>query len=834
MNFLKNERTRINGQIQKYILFLFFVGLPIILLSQAIESSHHIKIKKNSLLVPDKISEQLILLDFSQDAKWTKVVNHENTLNTGYGKKLGQKGFFLAGPNIPSKAGIKRIDTAWQLWSAEFSVRGMSELIGNIDIYSSRSFKEHFSPFRESYVNAVYWFSADGKSLGRTAFPVAVKKQGYNQVSFRIAVPKQAVAGCLSLGADNPDLKTSDVLLISRVRVGGIPAEGYSFSTDGEVVFPPVRFSPGKTVCTISSDAPKGTSIIAEVAFAADKDGVPAKFSSYGTISRSVPQDTAWVKCRVKFQTDGKACPSLRKVTICGKTIAGWKSLSATNSACIRRESQSPSPDPNQAFVFSVKHDMPVNWRTLRVVLDGNDITTALKRTNTASEPPMLETALFTYAPKKPFTMRTVHKTIVTFSDIYGKTFSKILYFFFDEPLEKGVVTLRDDGLLLVDGKPFFPIGACYVTPLPENGNSLDNAYSWLRKAGFNLICAKPYPREKCREYLDKVASYGIMTYFAPGTGNANCHDIDAIVQTVAEYYRHPSLLSWYIGDDTLNHNTPEQVEMKLEAIRAIDPYHPTCQADTVSFPSFFSPVAQADDLSRYRPVVNFTDIFRAELYPVRNFTEKNAMECVPSIIADMRTIQRDIRDKANSPKNIWGIVQYFEGWNKSEKNATWKRYPTWQELRAMTWGCLIHGAKGLNWYSYQYYPKMFAHGFMYKEETRRNILRMTSEITPLINVLVERANVPAPRVNIISGPLKDALGNDSISVMARKHGDHLYIFALNSAFKPVKAQISAPNASNGIALYENNRMIAVNDGTVVDDFMPYEVHVYRLKYQDK
>ncbi|MBO4631456.1 MAG: hypothetical protein J5858_06000, partial [Lentisphaeria bacterium] len=112
------------------------------------------------------------------------------------------------------------------------------------------------------------------------------------------------------------------------------------------------------------------------------------------------------------------------------------------------------------------------------------------------------------------------------------------------------------------------------------------------------------------------------------------------------------------------------------------------------------------------------------------------------------------------------------------------------------------------------------------------NMLRMIGEIVPLVNILVERDNVPTPDVSILSGPAKDVLGNDSISIMARKHDGYLYIFALNSAFEPVKAKIATLSASHGIVLYEGNRSIIVKKGAVSDDFQPNEVHIYKLKYQ--
>ena len=807
------------------VLLLLLAFLPGLLPGGGIESARHLE-AADGLLRPERIPERLLLLDFSKGEKWDDVVNFEDRLATGYGEKLGKKGFFLAGPE-------KRTDTAWQLLSAKFPLRGAGELAGRIDFCTKGPFRGKFAPHWEKYTSAVHWFSAGGKPLGRTAFPAAVTKEGPDSISFRMSVPPHAAAGRLSLGADSPNLGSADVLLVTQVRVDGIPRKGGRCFTDAEAVLPPVRYAPGTPVCTLSAETPEGTSVVAETAFAADRNGVPGKFSPFGPAARPVPEGPAWVKCRVRFLTSGQRRPALRAAAVCGKVLSGWRSL-AGGSAVIRRVSASPSPDPAQPFVFAVAHGFPVDRQSLRVVLDGKDVTAELLRRDIAPEPPEMESAVFTYKPPKPFALRQVHKAVVSFSDIYGKTFSKVLYFFFDEPLKTGVVTLRDDGVILTDGKPFFPVGACFVTPCPENGNSLDNAYGWLKKAGFNLIAFNPtLHRKDPRGALDKIAKHGLRTYFPPGDRNgANCQDLDAILRTVAEHYRHPALLAWYIGDDTILHNTPEQLAQKAEAIRAVDPWHPTCQADAVLpfHPPVFSPTAGADDPSRYRPVVNGTDIFRAELYPVRSDSEKNAKDCVPGLIVCMRTIARDLRDTAEAPKSIWGIVQYFEGWGRTKEKSTWKRYPTWQELRAMTWAVVIHGAKGLNWYTYHYYPGRFAHGFMYTEETRRNILRMTDEIVPLLPVLTERDNVPRPETAVLSGPAKDVLGNDSISVMARKHGGHLYLLALNSAAETVRARIAVPGVTGGNVLYENGRRIAVENGFLTDDFFPNGVHVYKLK----
>ena len=78
--------------------FWLVLFLPFLLMSQTLESAHHLEIRKGEL-VPERDSTTLIHLDFTNtDAKWEKVFNFEEKLRVGYGEQMGQRGFFLAGP----------------------------------------------------------------------------------------------------------------------------------------------------------------------------------------------------------------------------------------------------------------------------------------------------------------------------------------------------------------------------------------------------------------------------------------------------------------------------------------------------------------------------------------------------------------------------------------------------------------------------------------------------------------------------------------------------------------------------------------------------------------
>ena len=124
----------------KSILLTIFLLQVCCLLSQGIESFHHIEIKDKGL-VPEKTPEQVFLLDFANaDSKWAEIENHENKIVMGLDEKLGQRGFFLMGPDTPKEGTKKSSDTAWQLRSVQFSVQGLTKLAGIIDFYSNCAF----------------------------------------------------------------------------------------------------------------------------------------------------------------------------------------------------------------------------------------------------------------------------------------------------------------------------------------------------------------------------------------------------------------------------------------------------------------------------------------------------------------------------------------------------------------------------------------------------------------------------------------------------------------------------------------------------------------------
>ena len=153
-----------------------------------------------------------------------------------------------------------------------------------------------------------------------------------------------------------------------------------------------------------------------------------------------------------------------------------------------------------------------------------------------------------------------------------------------------------------------------------------------------------------------------------------------------------------------------------------------------------------------------------------------------------------------------------------------------------MSYAAVIHGAKGIIWYTYgsrKYVPgeklKKGGYGVNSTPERWKIITALAREFKQLAPVLTSRTPEKQPQIpTVISGPTQDYYGEPSISCLLKKHNGKNYLFAVNAVRKPVSAQFRLPGFNQGKVLFEN-RSIQVKNGILSENFKPYEVHVYEF-----
>ncbi len=220
----------------------------------------------------------------------------------------------------------------------------------------------------------------------------------------------------------------------------------------------------------------------------------------------------------------------------------------------------------------------------------------------------------------------------------------------------------QDSGTTYVmsDGSNFFPIGM-YSVPLDQ--------LQTVKDAGFNTVQTYEAQPSLLAPYMSQVKSIGLKAIFTICNTNYVCSDSN-IRNSAKNYKDDVSLLSWYLKDEPgLAGVTPETL-IHMDDIIGIETSTPT--SIVLSNPQY------------YEEYKDSSDIFMIDPYPI-----KPTREIIE--VADWVDLARFATDDS---KPVVAVLQAFEGWS-------WPRLPTQEEVRVMSYLAVIHGAKGLMYYTY-------------------------------------------------------------------------------------------------------------------------------------
>ena len=401
-----------------------------------------------------------------------------------------------------------------------------------------------------------------------------------------------------------------------------------------------------------------------------------------------------------------------------------------------------------------------------------------------------------TWAPK-------LHKVQVVAKDWVGNVHTAEKRFWIGTRPDVPQAELRDDGTVLIDGKPFFPIGIYGVKPCPANGQDWDNAMKGLKEAGFNVVQTYSTPRAK---FLDAAAKAGLKVINRPRMPED---------REFESYRSRPEILAWYLGDDTSGHCTPMVLRDRMDAMKGADGRRLTCQADGTS--------------SVYRDYAAGTDIFIPEIYPIRGGDAQNVRDGMARVSNNLRLARKSAREAGLTTRSVWALMQQFKGW------TNWKRFPTKDELFCSSFSALASGANGIMWYTYSGGPSKFNknvmnYGAIDDPERWAELKELVSRINEIKGVLLERTPADQPVVTVKRGPAKDIVDNPSIVTLLKRHAGAVYVIAVNDTPEAVTADLRIPGAAEkGEALWEG-RAVSAPKGILSETFAPLAVHVYRFQ----
>lgn len=371
-------------------------------------------------------------------------------------------------------------------------------------------------------------------------------------------------------------------------------------------------------------------------------------------------------------------------------------------------------------------------------------------------------------------------------------------------------------GRVVRGGKPFFVLG-WYSDGEPER-------LERVARSPFNTVLdygLTARPIEGTRRYLDQAARLGVAVILCvndiyPSAKHRNVlgewQGNEAILEGLVRAFRdHPAVLAWYTNDE-LPFELSAELKGYSERLRALDPQHPQLLAHF-----------KVGGLEAFREAA---DIFAIDRYPVPRGKVEEVAQAVDQA-----------RSEVPLPRPVWAILQNFAWYQHKDPRTPlvpgdidtprariptpeeWDlgRPPTAEEVRAMTYLALTHGANGLLYwclYNLEYLPD--------RQERWTSACMLGEEIRALEGALLatERAQVTtsAPGIHLL-GKVADG---------------HLVVLAVNASAEPVRATISLPaaNARDAEVLFERRRA-SLSERSLTDFFPPLGRHVYRVPARD-
>ena len=323
-----------------------------------------------------------------------------------------------------------------------------------------------------------------------------------------------------------------------------------------------------------------------------------------------------------------------------------------------------------------------------------------------------------------------------------------------------------DAQTVLVDGKPFFPIGIYGGAP------------SQLGDTGFNMISTAI--ENTTIEYLDRCSAHGLMTW-GNLTGIARAHVPTQAGLAALPIKNHPAILCWYNCDEP-DHSRwnvpPPEIRFMSKVLARQDDRHPTAVLMMPWTPSNLYQYAHTADIA-------MTDPYSTD---------------ISTVITQIDTLRTAVGP--DSPMWIALLSNY--------DNSTGPT-PVAEYLYACTYAALTHSANGIFWFAYNpdTYPAAWT--------TLKDISKELKELTPALVAQTSPKEVTVSNPNIHT-------------ILKQYNGRSCLIAVNVGPAPANSVRLTIPNLTAAQANVKfEDRTELITAGTITDDFKPHQRHVYEI-----
>lgn len=364
---------------------------------------------------------------------------------------------------------------------------------------------------------------------------------------------------------------------------------------------------------------------------------------------------------------------------------------------------------------------------------------------------------------------------------------------------------LGPDGNLIVDGKPFFPLGMYMGRDFKGLNEIGFNVLQW-----YNMFTWDEGGDQEIKDLLDRIEKAHSKALMFVSHGLHWRMPMEEARRRIQVFRNHPAVLVWYQEEAVARGIwTLPQLGEFYNICKHEDPHHPVLIGDESDMS------AKIKDRAKMFPD-EYMDIATWWWYPIPPRPTDN-----PEGYEGERAINDEIVPPSfltlpKIKKPIWVTLQCYR-----KPGPTDTRFATEAEYRAMTYIAVIHGSKALMWYT-----GTGESGGGIQEHLEeghwdyfKKLIGESKEMGPVFMA-------PDAKEQATLEP-----GGAPISMLVKQVGDKRVLLAVNRGVAPVEANIKLPGlAKRAINVrFENRTIQPQDDGGFADKFAQYAVHVYEL-----
>lgn len=352
-------------------------------------------------------------------------------------------------------------------------------------------------------------------------------------------------------------------------------------------------------------------------------------------------------------------------------------------------------------------------------------------------------------------------------------------------------VTYDSEHRLWVKGQAQFPLGIYYILSTDD----LDA----VAAAGFN-VAVVPYAKASY-VLAQRAAAKGVGLIVA----SANTQR-DFWERAEDKFGNDPALVGWeLIQRPDAKLILPDIVRALYEIVSEVSPVHPIIT--TLRYPEVMTAYAAA------------TDILVPWEFPVPRMPLTRLADLVDAAQA-----------ATAGHKPVWALIQATgNAWatDRTLDPKTDGRLPTMEEVRALAYLALVHGADGLLYYAYNIIQNEKQANFKLPQDAPdiwQGLAALNKEIATLAPILGRRSQ----------RRVLPAVANGLVHMALWQSPEQTLVIAVNTADLPTVTTFSIPDslATQAQVPFEGRNLVTEKPGCFGDVFQPYQTHVYVLPKQ--